>query len=117
MTIVYILGEDNMVTNALSHVPEGAFPGKTLDQPFCNDKPRIHATLSIMMDPSVLHTIHKGYNLDEFCKKIMTSPSSTPGVSTLNSLWHIGQTSDPTFWHYPQRSWLSGTQFLWAFWR
>ena len=29
MTMVYILGEDNTVADALSHVPDGTFPGET----------------------------------------------------------------------------------------
>ena len=58
MTIVYIPGEDNSVADALSRVPNGAFPGKSVDKqklPFSLNTIRntgVHATLSITTDPS-----------------------------------------------------------------
>jgi hypothetical protein len=90
MTIIYIPGEDNTVADALSHVPSGTFPGETLDPSSCNDRPGINAILSIMTDPSVLHTIQDGYDSDVFCQKVITSASSTLGVSMSNGLWYIG---------------------------
>jgi hypothetical protein len=35
ITIVYILGEDNTVVDALSHIPDRALPGETIDKPIC----------------------------------------------------------------------------------
>ena len=62
MTIVYIPGEDNTVADALSHVPDGAFPGESLDNASVTPSITINhlginATLSITTDPSVLRTI------------------------------------------------------------
>jgi len=34
--------------------------------------------------------IQSGYTVDEFCKKIIAAPNSTPSLSTLNGLWYIG---------------------------
>ena len=69
MQIVYIPGEDNMVADVLSRVPKGAFPG---------DGGSVNAVLSITTNPSVLHMIQDGYLKDDFCKKKIASPESTP---------------------------------------
>jgi hypothetical protein len=95
MTIVYIPGEDNMVADALSCVPDGAFPGETLDNmsttpSIATNHRGINMTLSITMDPSVLRTIQDGYETDEFCKKLTSTAPSTQGVHTANGLWYIG---------------------------
>jgi hypothetical protein len=91
MEIVYIPGEDNTVADALSRVPDGAFPGESVETATCtNTTPSVNAVLSIMTDPSVLHTIQAGYLSDEFCKKLIGSSESTTGVSTSNGLWYIG---------------------------
>jgi hypothetical protein len=97
MTITYIAGEDNSIADALSRVPEGAFPSESVDKvtphfssQFANDTPGIHATISITADPSVLKTIRNGYSDDEFCKKVILSAPSTAGISTSNGLWYIG---------------------------
>ena len=97
MTITYIPGEDNSVADALSRVPEGAFPGESVDEltphfssQCANETPGIHATFSITADPSVLDTIRNGYSGDEFCKKVILSAPSTAGISTSNGLWYIG---------------------------
>jgi len=88
MSIVYIPGEDNSVADALSCVPDGAFPGESTDSTSHANKPGINAILSITTDPSILHIIQEGYATDEFCKKVTTS--STPGISHSNGLWYIG---------------------------
>ena len=90
MTIVYILGEDNTVADALSHVPDGAFPGESINTPFHTNKPGLNATLSITTDPSVLRTIQEGYNTDDFCKKVIATTDSMKGISKANGLWYIG---------------------------
>ena len=91
MEIIYIPGEDNTVADTLSQVPDGAFPGESLDTtPYTNTAPSVNAILSITTDPSVLHTIQSGYLADEFCKKLIGSAKMTTGVSTLNGLWYIG---------------------------
>ena len=51
MEIVYIPGEDNTVADALSHVPDGAFPGESLEN---DPRPSINVILSITTDPSIL---------------------------------------------------------------
>ena len=92
MTIIYIPGEDNSIADALSQIPEGVFPGESVDKiasPFSHATPGVHATLSITADPSVLETIQNSYE-NEFCKKVILSAPSTAGVSTSNGLWYIG---------------------------
>jgi hypothetical protein len=93
MPITYIPGEDNSVADALLRVPEGAFPGESVDEvtpqfssQFANDTPGIHTTISITADPSILETICNGYSGDEFCKKVILSALSTTRISTSNSL-------------------------------
>ena len=75
MTITYIPGGDNSVADALSRIPEGVFPGESVDKitsPFSSQTPiataRVHTILSITANPSVLETIWNGYENDEFCK-------------------------------------------------
>ena len=87
MEIIYIPGEDNTMADALSHVPDGTFPGKSLEN---NPWPLVNMVLTITTDPSILHMIQSGYTVDEFCKKIIAAPHSMPGLSTLNGLWYIG---------------------------
>ena len=93
MTMVYIPGEDNTVTNALSHVPDRAFPGKTTRPtmtPFDVLPRGINATLTITMDPTVLQSIQDGYQHDEFCKKLMTTAPPNLSITNSNGLWYIG---------------------------
>jgi hypothetical protein len=89
MIVVYISGEENMVTNALSHIPEGGYPGETTNRPFQTNTPGIHTTLSITTDPSIPCTIQAGYNTDEFCKKVIASVTSIQRITTSNGLWYI----------------------------
>src|ERR1700683_4868967 len=71
MTITYIPGEDNSVAEALSRIPEGAFPSESVDKiiphfssQLTNVTPSVHTTLSITADPSVLDTIQGSYTKD-----------------------------------------------------
>jgi len=90
MTIVYIPGKDNTVADALSHIPNGAYPDETKTPTFSINNPGVHATLSITTDPSILCMIQDGYEKDKFCKKLTLSAPSTQGISSSNGLWYIG---------------------------
>ena len=91
MTIIYIPGKDNCIADALSCVPDGAFPGETTDAPTSKAVPHgFHATLSITTDPSILQEIQDGYAQDNFCKKLMDPSFGMKGVSSANGLWYIG---------------------------
>ena len=70
MEIIYIPGEDNTMADALSHVPDGTFPGKSLEN---DPQPSVNAVLTITTDPSVLHMIQNDYTIDEFFKKIIAA--------------------------------------------
>ena len=87
MMIVYIPGEDNTVADALSCVPEGCYPREAVSD---TDKLGIHALLSITTDPSILCSIQRGYENNEFCKKVIASESSMQGITMSNELWYIG---------------------------
>ena len=97
MTMVYILGEDNTVADALSRVPDGAFPRVT-DNPTHGTQETllgavrlgINATLAITIDPTVIQSIQNGYKHDDFCKKVIATAPSTLGVTNANNLWYIG---------------------------
>ena len=83
MSIVYICGEDNCVADALSQVPEGAFPDEhavTSAPPILHDTWRHHigAILSIMTNQLVLGSIKEGYKSDDFC--IRLAQNSVPGA-------------------------------------
>lgn len=93
MEIVYVSGEDNTIADALSCVPDGTFPGESIEMATGNPPTSwssVNAVLSITTDPSVLQTIQDRYLSDDFCKKVITSPESVPGISTSNGLWYIG---------------------------
>ena len=90
MTIIYIPGKDNCVADALSCVPDGAFPGETTNAPMSKAEPHSFNTmLSIITDPSILHEIQDGYAHDDFCKKLMDPSFGMKGVSSANCLWYI----------------------------
>ena len=83
MSIVYICREDNCVADALSQVPEGAFPDEhavASAPPILHDTWRHHigAILSIMTNQLVLGSIKKGYKSDDFC--IHLAQNSVPGA-------------------------------------
>lgn len=88
MEITYIPGEDNTVADALSRIPEGAFPRESTEVSHIPTR-SINAVLSITTDPSVLLAVQDGYLADEVCKKLIASPTSTHGVTTSNGLWYV----------------------------
>lgn len=99
MTIVYIWGEDNIVADALSHMPEVPGTNETEDVDVTDPTARwdvwtkqatINSVLKIMMDETFLWDICKGYTEDEFFHKLSVADSSIPGVQYVNGLWYIG---------------------------
>ena len=83
MSIVYIHREDNCIADALSRVPEGAFPDErmvTSVPPILHDMWQHHigAILSITTDRSVLESIKEGYKSDDFC--IHLAQNGVPGA-------------------------------------
>ena len=106
MKIVYIKGEDNCVTNALSWLPEYCFKDKHPEQmaPHEHWKNTIGAVLSIK----------SGYNLDPFC--IHLAKNDIPNTQLVNGLWYVSDHSsgDP-LGRWPLRepllshAWLAGS--------
>lgn len=90
MLIVYIYREDNCVVDALSHIPENAFPDETSVPlaPHEAWKHPIGAVLSIVTDYFVFKPIKAGYDLDPFC--IHLQKNNVPGAHLINGLWYIG---------------------------
>ena len=93
MNIIYICGEDNCVVDALSRVPEGAFPGEGLNNslsltPHEACKHPIGAILSITTNQSILESIKNGYPSDDFC--LCLTQNNVPGAQLINNLWYIG---------------------------
>jgi hypothetical protein len=100
MTIHYICGEDNTVTDALPRLPDDPSEVESedidvTDSPICWDswlKTVMHcnAVLTISVDKYFLKDIRLGYKTDEFCKKLAEADKSIPGVHCKNKLWYIG---------------------------
>lgn len=100
MTITYIQGEDNTVADALLRLPAnipdmGACP----DVDVANAPLRwehllkhltINAVLKILADKTFLCDVQKGYESDEFCKKLSTVDCSISDIHYMNNLWYIG---------------------------
>ena len=91
-SIVYIKGEDNTVADGLSRIPENAFPDEMLE----NAEPHqvwsagatIGAVLRVTTDVSVLEDIKRGYESDEFCKRLSTLGMTH--AKLVNGLWYVG---------------------------
>lgn len=64
MMITYIHGEDNTVTDALSHLPPNWFPRE--EESLMSAA--VGAVISITTDSDILNMIMNGYHEDEFCK-------------------------------------------------
>lgn len=100
MTIVYIQGEDNTIADALSQLPaklldSGACPDIDVTDPLLRwehlQKPMtVNAVLQISMHESFLRDVQKGYESDEFCKKLSTVDCSISDIHYVNKLWYIG---------------------------
>jgi hypothetical protein len=73
MTMLYIHGEDNTVTDAPSHTPlpndSPSALGSDDELETCSIHGSFNTILLISGDKKFLHDIHKGYKVDEFCKK------------------------------------------------
>ena len=90
MKIVYIKGEDNCITDALSWLPENCFKDWHPEQmaPHEHWKNTISAVLSITSDQKVLVSIKSGYNLDPYC--VCLAKNNIPGTHLVNGLWSVG---------------------------
>ena len=85
MKIYYVKGEDNMVTDALSHLPvvnamEDIQPHYELWI-----QGSVNTTMTISADESFLNDMKKGYLEDNFVKKITTG-TNVPGMCEENGL-------------------------------
>jgi RNase H-like domain found in reverse transcriptase/Integrase zinc binding domain len=78
--IVYIPGELNTVTDALSRLPD------TVDDLAIV---LVAAALSIQTDPILLETIKTGYNEDPFCLKISNVQKSIDGLEWRHGLLYV----------------------------
>jgi hypothetical protein len=93
MTTVYIPGEANTdytVADALSRVPDGAFPDESPTPPHRQWSAPIAPILRVSTDASVLQEICAGYQSDSFCKKFIHSSIGMKGIHCSNGLWYVG---------------------------
>jgi RNase H-like domain found in reverse transcriptase/Integrase zinc binding domain len=88
MTIIYLLGDDNTVTDALSHLPPNCFPDELTTWPDASGTTHVASVLSITSDNSLLRAIKNGYDSDTYCKCLANS--SVPGTTTKDGLWYVG---------------------------
>ena len=87
MQIVYIKGEDNCVTDALSQLP----PTEVEQTPNYHKvwaNPSVNTVFILTTNDAVLTDILAGYKMDPFCTRLVNS--ETTGVKNINSLWYIG---------------------------
>jgi len=85
MKIYYVKGEDNMVTDALSHLP---VVNAMEDIQPCYElwiQGSVNTTMTISADESFLNDMKKGYLEDNFVKKITTG-TNVPGMCEENGL-------------------------------
>ena len=82
MQIVYIPGESNTVTDALSRLPD------SIDE---TEECPVASLLTIRTDPALLDSIIKGYESDPFCAKISNARKSIDGVEWRHGLLYIGE--------------------------
>jgi len=89
MKIYYVKGKDNMVTDALSHLPVVDITEDI--QPHYKSwiQGSVNITMTINTDESFLKDVKKGYLEDNFVKKITTG-TNVPGMCEENSLWYVG---------------------------
>ncbi len=99
MTISYIHGEDNMVADALSCLPDD--PLEEVEDFDPDEVPcwqawlakhpvaSVQSTLEISADNRILDSIIEGYSNDEFCQKFVTGQKILPNVQEVNNLWYI----------------------------
>lgn len=79
--IVYIKGEDNMVANTLSHLPNSV-----------DDVPPVLAVtmLSLSTDLGLVKSIIASYDIDPFCVKLSNNDKSIDSVCCENKLLYVG---------------------------
>ncbi len=100
MTISYIHGEDNTITDALSCLPDDPLkevPDFDPDEVPCwqawlasHPVASVQTSLEISADNRLLDAIVDSYRSDEFCQKFVTSQKILPNVCEVNNLWYIG---------------------------
>ena len=83
--ISYICGEDNMVADDLSWLPDGDILPLA---PHAVWALGVNATMLISMDWLVLSKITNGYKLDPFCERL--SHGNLPSAKFVNGLWYVG---------------------------
>jgi len=83
INMIYILGPDNTVADALSQLPDDpAVTTHTLHESWLTP---VAAVLSIATDQTVLDAIKCGYTSDDYCSKI--AKSGMAGTKCVNGLW------------------------------
>jgi Integrase zinc binding domain len=80
MTIKYIPGQDNTVTDALSRLPSGSFPDEWNGN-------TVAATLHLSIDDDLVMQIKAGYSMDEFCKHVAQNKMDSWKIK--NDLWFL----------------------------
>jgi hypothetical protein len=96
MSILYIKGEDNTIADTLSRLPDDPPPisaakpeARVENWSTWARASSVNAVLTIEADSEFLDAIKSGYRTDEFCKKVIAYPESTPGIREANGLWYI----------------------------
>ena len=84
----YIQCKDNMVADALSQLPPESIGAVCTLVPHVVWVSGVNVTMSLSTDGSVLQAIKDGYKSDPFCDQL--SKTSTPGTTSINNLWCIG---------------------------
>jgi len=89
MKIYYVKGEDNTVADVLSHLPVSNAMENVLPCYESWIQGSMNVTMTITADKSFLEDVKRGYQEDNFVKKIATG-TNVPGMHEENSLWYVG---------------------------
>jgi hypothetical protein len=92
LTFIYIWGEDNTVTDALSRRPqnEPVTFEKVEQHKAWRGANGINAVVMLEADTSLLNEIKRGYKEDEYCKKLKSASAGFSELKEINGLWYIG---------------------------